>query len=432
MLGFARRSPFTPGPRGLLAVRRGSALLADHTRRLARIRSLVGVPARHWRLLYEALFVTYAEYVQQIPVPETSENVESGPLLRHALERVERALKVRRGYILPPGKEPEIVANEQDVWTYSVATAALLGGSGKVLLDQRVMLHDRDRRPVHVWNPWTGPITRTGSPYYRVDYRPSTHRALAHSAVPLLVTHILPADGLRWLASHEDALAMWLATISAHAPNPTVVNDIIRNASQASAAMPVPEDSVAAAPGGPTDDPESESNGDSARPADRPLREHVTEAAQSETVVAESATIDPDDLIAIQKGSRGTAPSSDPHVDDPSEAFLQWLINGIVSGVLAINSAKAHLHVVDRGLLLASPAVFRAFARENWPDVQKRFLKRKLTEKTASGENIFQYWRVDERGRKTIKGMLMARPEERLGVPLPASDSRLVPKHDCP
>ena len=92
MLGFAKR-----GSRGgenavEQPVLRGKALLAEHRARLRSIRAIVGVPEQHWRWLYQALFVEFAETVQRLPASEAHHHCEAGGLLRHALEVVELAL----------------------------------------------------------------------------------------------------------------------------------------------------------------------------------------------------------------------------------------------------------------------------------------------------------------------------------------------------
>jgi len=153
MLGFAKR-----GSRGgenavEQPVLRGKALLAEHRARLTSIRAIIGVPEQHWRWLYQTLFVAFAETVQRLPASEAHHHCEAGGLLRHALEVVELALKIRRGYVLPPNKEPEVVIAEQDVWTYAVASAALLHDVGKALADQRIVLQGRDGLPIGWWSP---------------------------------------------------------------------------------------------------------------------------------------------------------------------------------------------------------------------------------------------------------------------------------------
>jgi hypothetical protein len=121
------------------------------------------------------------------------------------------------------------------------------------------------------------------------------------------------------------------------------------------------------------------------------------------------------------------SPNDDESVD-PGAAFTAWLAEGLRSGALALNTPKAQVHVVKEGLFLDSPAVFRAFAGDNWREVQKRFLKQKLIEKTAAGKNFFHYVIDAESGSKTIKGVLIRNAEAKLSVTLPAANRLLSRK----
>jgi hypothetical protein len=74
--------------------------------------------------------------------------------------------------------------------------------------------------------------------------------------------------------------------------------------------------------------------------------------------------------------------------------------------------------------------VFQAFAGDKWREVQKRFLRRKLSDKTAAGENFFHYVLETDRGKKTIKGVLIRNAEAKLAVKLPTTNSKLSRKSD--
>ncbi len=423
MLGLAKRRSLCPEGQGLLPVQHARALLIKHDATVARIHAMVGVPAKHWQLLYEGLFAAFAEYVQEIPARSTFDHVGSRTILRHALETVEVALKIRRGYVLPPGREPEAVANKQDVWTYAVVLAAWLRNTGEALLEQRVTLHDRVRRPMEVWIPWAGPMNQSGGAFYRVDSCPSTATDLAQLGLPLLVAHVVPVDGLRWLAAHEDALVACLHTLGGFAPGASVIREIVSRTMHPSDAKSAPEDLES-----PLENNLNSDRGTAAPPAKSTRQEFPTPTVEPRTAVAEREGKDVSRLGTDEADGQRTAATGDHQARDSGEAFLEWLRNGIRSGVLTVNAPKGHLHMVEAGLLLASPGVFRAFAGDNWREVQKRFLKRRLTERTPNGENIFYYQLCDDRVRETVKGVLIRNPHEKLGVSLPAADSRLVPK----
>lgn len=541
MLAFVRKSmairPSTVGEDAArLPVQCGQTLLAEHSARLHSVRNLVGVPQQHWQYLYHTLFVAFAETVQRLPASEAHHHCEPGGLLRHALEVTEVALKIRRGYVLPPDTEPETVVEEQEVWTYAVATAALLHDVGKALVDQRIELQSRDGSRIGVWSPWVGPMTETGSTHYRVEFRRGHPHRLHEAVTPLLAPRIVPNDGLRWLGDHHDTLAAWLSAIGGSTFGNTVIADIVKAADQRSVArdlsgerrqlptanakplaerlltalrqlidsgaLPINRQGAAAfiddravwlvskrgldairdaleGQGGiPSRNdrlmdelqqrgfalPSAEQRavwrcevrvGDAAEswcqiltllciPIDYLWPDPDARPAAADVQVCEvDAEAPPEDTApaAAQTSADQSADAdcdvattSDDHAtegDDAGEAFLPWLVAGLKGGSLALNTAKARAHVVDEGLLLVSPAIFREFADEDWRDAQKQFLKRKLTAKTARGENIVHYAVDSDAGQKTVKGVLIRNPEAKLGLELPAANALLSRKSDA-
>lgn len=426
MLGRAKRHPASLEESRLIAVQPGSELLAEHHARVESIRSMIGVPEQHWRLLYQPLFSTYAEYVQRMAPSEPPTHAEGVSLLQRALEVVDLALKVRRGYVLPPAKEPEIVANEQDVWTYAVVTAALLRDFGKGLYEQCFITYRRDSMPLGTWNAWVEPVTRTGCAYYRINRRHCDEWRSADAVTPLLVAHVVPKDGLRWLGGHDDLLKDWIDAISGQVVGVSVIARIVREASDRAAGNTLPLDTRTAAPDG-----EACGRQSSGTTAQKPLFTWETsESDPAQTQPVHDRIIDDRDGLSSDPAYRSTLPAADAEPPDPGEAFVEWLTNALTSGVLQVNTAKGSVHIVDSGLLLVSPAVFRAFAGEKWRHVQKRFFKRRMTEKSANGENFFHYLLNSESGQRTIKGLLISDPEEKLGVSLPEVNPRLSLKFD--
>lgn len=422
MFCFAKSPPNIAAGSTVLPVLRGKVLLAEHDARLSHIRSLVGVPEQHWRFLYQPMFAAFAETVQQLPAHH---GVEAGGQLHYALEVVELALKIRRGYVLPPDKAPELVVAEQDLWTYAVTAAAVLHNVGRVMVSRRVMLRGRDRKPIGPWWPWLGPMTRTGATHYWTEPGRDLEDCI-HQALPtMLACRVVPEDGLRWLGAQNDVLAAWLGAISHHTCGNAVIADIIAQAEDIAAcrlwpdaprqlAMPgVDPWSAKDAAQPPSAVPAAKDPSDGAQPVESQQRL----PAAAEPGVTESSI---EDREATHEGNRDAQQTV-----DAAAAFISWLVEGIRSGALAFNTPKARVHVVKEGLLLLSPAVFRAFAGDDWRAVQKTFLKQKLTEKTAEGENFFHYRMDTERGRKPLKGMLIRNAETKLSLTLPAINQQI-------
>lgn len=121
-------------------------------------------------------------------------------------------------------------------------------------------------------------------------------------------------------------------------------------------------------------------------------------------------------------------PSTDAHPtagdmaaddDDPGLRFVVWLKENIASGRVEINTARARIHVLQEGLALISPGIFRDFDGACWDKAQKRFQKLKLHLKRPDGTNIWTCRVAKERKQSRIKVMLIPEPEKALGVTLP-------------
>ncbi len=105
--------------------------------------------------------------------------------------------------------------------------------------------------------------------------------------------------------------------------------------------------------------------------------------------------------------------------EDPGRRFVTWLKEIIASGRVEINTVRARIHVLQEGLALVSPGIFRDFDAANWNKAQKRFQKLKLHLKRPDGTNIWTCRVAKDRKQSLIKVILIPEPEKALGVNLP-------------
>jgi hypothetical protein len=116
------------------------------------------------------------------------------------------------------------------------------------------------------------------------------------------------------------------------------------------------------------------------------------------------------------------ATSRDPageNNEDPGLRFIVWLKEIITSGRVEINTVRARIHVIQEGLALVSPGIFRDFDAAHWNKAQKRFQKQKIHLKRPDGTNIWTCRVAKDRKQSLIKVMLIPEPEKALGVKLP-------------
>ncbi len=87
--------------------------------------------------------------------------------------------------------------------------------------------------------------------------------------------------------------------------------------------------------------------------------------------------------------------------DNPGQAFLNWVKEGILSHTLIINDSKAKIHTVSGSIFLVTPGLFQRCAQEfpgipqstdheieEWRRVQKQFEKLKVHKRRDNGQNI--------------------------------------------
>ncbi|NWB09067.1 TraI domain-containing protein [Pseudomonas sp. D5002] len=116
--------------------------------------------------------------------------------------------------------------------------------------------------------------------------------------------------------------------------------------------------------------------------------------------------------------------SSPPSSDNPGQAFLNWVREGIQSHKLIINDSKAKIHTVSGTGFLVTPGLFQRYAQEfpgislepdpegeEWRWVQRQFEKLKVHKKRENGLNIWTCKIEGPRKKAKLKGYLLEQPK---------------------
>lgn len=117
---------------------------------------------------------------------------------------------------------------------------------------------------------------------------------------------------------------------------------------------------------------------------------------------------------------------------DPVDGFFAWLQNGISQGTIKTNQAKARVHVVNEGVALMTPGIFQDFALfqgddiSNWPDIQKKVLKKNWHVRDGQGLNVVKYQVSGASKSTTVNAILFEDLSIVFGAgPAPASNPHL-------
>lgn len=225
----ADNEPASAAPnRHQFSVSEPTRLLEPYAGELAAIKARAGVPAEHWQSLYQTIFENYAALVQRLPASESHHHAGPGGLLQHGIEVVRHTLDLKQGIILPRGEAPEVQSRMQDLWTYACVTAALLHDLGKPVTDLHVTLHAPKNSRKYRWTPVQGPMPIGAS--YGIEFNANRVYRQHERIPPLLAHHLIPPEGLQWIAGDQAVLHGWLAAIQGNLEDADAIGEIVRKA----------------------------------------------------------------------------------------------------------------------------------------------------------------------------------------------------------
>jgi hypothetical protein len=120
---------------------------------------------------------------------------------------------------------------------------------------------------------------------------------------------------------------------------------------------------------------------------------------------AESASPPSDQPVATSRGAK---------VKQAGQVFLKWLRQQIIDDNIGINTDKAHLHTVEEGLLIISPAIFRRYLRQvdqlELGELQKGFQSLGVHRMMAPNQPIWTYRQQGKKRNSKLRGMLISDP----------------------
>ena len=152
-----------------------------------------------------------------------------------------------------------------------------------------------------------------------------------------------------------------------------------------------------------------------------PIRDTVEDGSANAAVLEEAQTTKPEteetmagalETGAVAESAIGLIRNLDFEAPDTGQKFLSWLQRGLIEKTIVINNITAEVHIVDEGVFLLAPAIFKTFLRlhgvpeEKHKNLSKRF--QNLRKHIRNGDvNIHPYW-VSSTNRKTkINGWLL-------------------------
>jgi hypothetical protein len=140
----------------------------------------------------------------------------------------------------------------------------------------------------------------------------------------------------------------------------------------------------------------------------------------------------PPGIESSNEQSENKKPDEKTEGDHPlGKSFIDWLSNGIANGSISVNHVGAAIHIVEEGLLLVSPAIFRHYAKTvqdaDYTQVQHAFQSLGINKITQQNTNVWKYVVQGKRKKAScLKGMLINNPEKTLKIRLPPANPVLT------
>lgn len=164
----------------------------------------------------QPLIARFVEFVQNLPETRNSYYSKIGGFLEHALVRTGTALTMCRAYFLEnaPDKNSVRLNPTEILWMYTLFSASIFNGVGKVFSDLIIELYDADGKHIDRWSPFEKSMLESKAQFYDYDFEEAHNVDLFSRRVSVLLAHqLMPPKGFAWLSSNKEVLSVWLSLL---------------------------------------------------------------------------------------------------------------------------------------------------------------------------------------------------------------------------
>lgn len=311
---------------------------------ITKIQESLGLDEKLYQKQALTLLHNTARYYQGLP-ESTLYFSHRGGLLDRALNRTEAALQLLRQILILDGNKTP--SEKQKQWLYTLFSAAMLQGVGKLYTDYRVDLYDANTHLVKQWQPLQEDLTSINA-YYHYEFLKGDDLTFRNNITPLLARQIMPSSGFAWILSDPDTFCVWLALLQEDKDTAGPLAAILDRANAIAIQREI---------------------------KDFLLRYQELDARGNR-------------LGAFADGSPETQVNRERLM---GAEFITWLISGLETGKILINKTPMLMEILPTGIVM-SPQLFDMFAQEhlkfkNKVAVQKAFLAWNLHLLTDAAKN---------------------------------------------
>ena len=158
----------------------------------------------------------FVEFVQNLPETRNSYFSKPGGIIEHALMRTASALSMCRAYFTAnaPDKNRLKLGAIEMLWMYTLFSAGIFCGIGKVFSDLIIELYDEGEKHFDRWNPFEGNMIESKAAFYDYAFEETQQAELFNRRLSVLLAKgLIPSRGFAWISSSKEALSYWLALL---------------------------------------------------------------------------------------------------------------------------------------------------------------------------------------------------------------------------
>lgn len=210
--------------RGYLEPRPAGALLDTESRQhlLRQLWENSLLPKTHYEQYCLAPLKRCVSLMQQLPATADGHHAVPGGMVDYTLKTVVYALRLSRGYMLPPGASVEEQSAQSAAWSVVVFYAALFHSLSSLRQIEGELLNGE------IWYPG---ISVPGQPY-RFRFRPDIPDGAGEGLCTMLGMRLLPGEVIIWLSQTPPALDELLSFIRGDFGHASAISEIVGDAIQ--------------------------------------------------------------------------------------------------------------------------------------------------------------------------------------------------------
>jgi len=312
-----------------------------------KLKRLVNQSEEHYQYYYYQTLERVAEWVQSLPSYKNKTYNNIGGFIDLAVTRAYVVMSKYRQQIPIHKYTPDKMPTKLSLWSYALFTASIFYNIGYIATNFYISTCNAHGRHAKHWNPIQNSMLKENS-HFSFSFMNTNHDALASRYTLLFAKHLMPPEGISWIASDTEIMDYWLAILQ---------DDERGSGFFATQIMTAEEHLLLQAP-------------EILVSLDIPNREQMQELQDIDRLnkylqshSEDSTYLQSNDAHTIPVSNNPDAPND--LIQDIANKFEIWLRNGIKKNTFSISGPDSMLHILSNGELLLTSQIYQEFCKQN-------------------------------------------------------------------